>query len=75
MFAVDEDKSISPVDAFIDSPAGALVNVPPAKPVIDGVGSAPLRQKVVVEYVNEASSNTFIVIETSELFGHEPDVV
>ena len=34
-------KSITPVDAVIDKPAGIDVNVPPAIPVIDGVSLGP----------------------------------
>ena len=41
---VDALKSTSPVEALMDKPAGALVNVPPANPVIVGVGSIPLTQ-------------------------------
>ena len=37
---MDADKSISPVDALMLNPAAEL-NVPPAVPVMVGVGSLP----------------------------------
>jgi hypothetical protein len=44
--SVDADKSILPVEAFRDKPV-VLEKVPPASPVIVGVGSASLGQKEV----------------------------
>jgi hypothetical protein len=42
--AVDTETSMVPVDALIDKPAGELVNVPPGKPEMVGVGSVPFLQ-------------------------------
>ena len=43
-------KSISPVEVDIKtSPAGAALNAPPDNPVMVGVGSAPVLQKVECE--------------------------
>ena len=44
---VDALTSISPVAALIVNPAGELVNVPPANPVIAGVGSESFKQYVI----------------------------
>ena len=44
VFGVLADTSICPVEALIDNPAGELVNVPPANPVIVGVGSTAFTQ-------------------------------
>ena len=44
MPAVDVATVIVPVDALIDNPAGELVNVPPGKPEIVGVGFVPFLQ-------------------------------
>jgi hypothetical protein len=42
-------------------PAGVAVKVPPAIPVIAGLGFVPVIQKVALEYVNDASLFGFIV--------------
>ena len=51
------------------------LNVPPAKPVIVGVGSVASTQYAAALYENEASSNALIVTDTPELFGQVPAVV
>ena len=45
MFGVDAARSITPVVAFIESPAGAAENVPPVAPVVVRV-VVPVAQKV-----------------------------
>jgi len=40
-FILDVDNVISPVEALILKPSGVAVKVPPASPVIVGVGSVP----------------------------------
>ena len=59
------DKSIIPVAASITNPAGLDVKVPPANPMMEGIGSIPDWQYVADGYVKDASSAWFTVIVTS----------
>jgi len=56
---VEAETSISPVKAFILNPVPAL-NVPPAKPVIVGIGSVASTQYAAALYEKLASSKRYL---------------